>query len=108
MLLRIDDTDPMRNVEGGEEAILVDLEWLDVGFDDGPVRQSERSAVYGEAAERALASGGAERADLSRSRLRARGARPPRPRAGLAGGTVDAGDAAAAGHFGVKSDLLGF
>ena len=42
MLLRIDDTDPARNVPGGEEAILEDLEWLGIAWDEGPVRQSER------------------------------------------------------------------
>src|SRR6266487_7039298 len=51
MLLRIDDTDPARNVPGGEEAILHDVEWLGVEWDEGPVRQSERQARYGEAAE---------------------------------------------------------
>src|SRR5215204_3291302 len=50
MLLRIDDTDPARNVVGGEEAILRDLRWLDIGWDDGPVRQSERQEQYREAA----------------------------------------------------------
>src|ERR671936_242103 len=30
MLLRIDDTDPQRNVPGGEEAIVRDLEWLGI------------------------------------------------------------------------------
>ncbi len=50
MLLRIDDTDPARNVPGGEEAILVDLEWLGVGWDEGPSRQSERGERYREAA----------------------------------------------------------
>ena len=30
MLLRIDDTDPAQNVPGGEEAIVLDLEWLGV------------------------------------------------------------------------------
>src|ERR671927_1228018 len=50
MLLRIDDTDPARNVPGGEEAILRDLEWLGIGWDEGPVRQSERQARYREAA----------------------------------------------------------
>jgi glutamyl-tRNA synthetase len=50
MLLRIDDTDPARNVAGGEEAILRDLRWLDIGWDDGPVRQSERQEQYREAA----------------------------------------------------------
>ena len=41
-LLRIDDTDAARNVAGGAEAIVADLEWLGVGWDEGPVRQSER------------------------------------------------------------------
>src|ERR671929_1152387 len=50
LLLRIDDTDPARNLPGGEEAILRDLEWLGIGWDEGPVRQSERQARYREAA----------------------------------------------------------
>jgi glutamyl/glutaminyl-tRNA synthetase len=49
MLLRIDDTDPARNVAGGEEAILDDLRWLGVDWDEGPVRQSERQERYREA-----------------------------------------------------------
>jgi len=52
MLLRIDDTDPARNVEGGEEAILGDLEWLGVEWDEGPLRQSARQELYAAAAER--------------------------------------------------------
>jgi glutamyl-tRNA synthetase len=52
MLLRIDDTDPARNVPGGDEAILRDLEWLGIEWDEGPVRQSERQDVYQAAAER--------------------------------------------------------
>ena len=51
MLLRIDDTDPARNVPGGEEAIVEDLRWLGIEWDDGPVRQSERGERYREAAE---------------------------------------------------------
>jgi tRNA synthetases class I (E and Q), catalytic domain len=50
LLLRIDDTDPARTVPGGEEAILDDLRWLGIGWDEGPVRQSERNARYQEAA----------------------------------------------------------
>src|ERR671917_152730 len=50
MLLRIDDTDPARNVEGGEEAIVRDLEWLGVGWEEGPVHQSARQDRYREAA----------------------------------------------------------
>ena len=49
-LLRIDDTDPARNIEGGEEAILEDLRWLGIDWDEGPVRQSERGERYREAA----------------------------------------------------------
>jgi glutamyl/glutaminyl-tRNA synthetase len=48
MLLRIDDTDPARNLAGGEEAILRDLEWLGVAWDEGPVRQSERAGRHRE------------------------------------------------------------
>jgi glutamyl-tRNA synthetase len=51
MLLRIDDTDPGRNLPGGEEAILRDLEWLGIVWDEGPARQSSRQARYREAAE---------------------------------------------------------
>ena len=42
LLLRIDDTDPARNLAGGEEAILADLAWLGIEWDEGPARQSER------------------------------------------------------------------
>jgi tRNA synthetases class I (E and Q), catalytic domain len=48
MLLRIDDTDPARNVPGGEEEILRDLEWLGIAWDEGPVRQSERAERHRE------------------------------------------------------------
>jgi glutamyl/glutaminyl-tRNA synthetase len=61
LVLRIDDTDPARTVQGGEAAILEDLAWLDVKFDEGPLRQSERGASYTEAAERALDAGAAVR-----------------------------------------------
>src|SRR5438093_7666627 len=50
LLLRIDDTDPARNVPGGEEELLRDLEWLGVAWDEGPVRQSARRERHLEAA----------------------------------------------------------
>jgi glutamyl/glutaminyl-tRNA synthetase len=50
LLLRIDDTDLARNVPGGEEEILRDLEWLGLEWDEGPIRQSERQERYREAA----------------------------------------------------------
>lgn len=52
LVLRIDDTDSGRNVPGGEEAILHDLEWLGIRWDEGPCRQGERQASYREAAAR--------------------------------------------------------
>jgi glutamyl/glutaminyl-tRNA synthetase len=51
LLLRIDDTDSARNVEGGFQAILADLEWLGIEWDDGPTRQSERHVRHREAAQ---------------------------------------------------------
>lgn len=53
LLLRIDDTDPARNVPGGEERIVEDLRWLGVDWDEGPVRQSERAERHLEAAHAA-------------------------------------------------------
>jgi len=61
LLLRIDDTDPTRIVEGGEDAILDDLRWLELAWNEGPVRQSARGDVYRAAAERAESDGGAAR-----------------------------------------------
>src|SRR5881628_838338 len=42
LLLRIDDTDTARNVPGGEDALLADLDWLGLAWEEGPVRQSDR------------------------------------------------------------------
>src|SRR6185369_15927744 len=50
LLLRIDDTDPARNVPGGEDELLRDLEWLGLEWDEGPVRQSDRRERHLEAA----------------------------------------------------------
>jgi glutamyl/glutaminyl-tRNA synthetase len=50
LLLRIDDTDPARNVPGGEDELLRDLEWLGVAWDEGPTRQSGRRDRHLEAA----------------------------------------------------------
>src|SRR3954465_3474595 len=50
---RIDRTDPARNVPGGEDAIVEDLRWLGVDWDEGPVRQSDRAERHLEAARAA-------------------------------------------------------
>ena len=51
LLLRIDDTDPARDVAGGEEAIVADLGWLGVALG--------RGAAAAERAARAASRGGA-------------------------------------------------
>lgn len=66
-VLRIEDTDTERNVPGAEQALLDDLRWLGLDWDEGPdiggpfgpYRQSERGHLYRAAAERLLASGAA-------------------------------------------------
>jgi tRNA synthetases class I (E and Q), catalytic domain len=65
LVLRIDDTDPERTVAGGERAILDDLRWLGIDWEEGPVRQSQREVVYAAAIERALDHGGARASDGS-------------------------------------------
>src|SRR5919202_3773250 len=55
LLLRIDETDAARNIAGGEAAIVCYLAWLGVPFDEGPLRQSERTARYVDAARLLLA-----------------------------------------------------
>jgi glutamyl/glutaminyl-tRNA synthetase len=49
-VLRIDDTDEARADPEAEAGILGDLEWLGVGWDEGPFRQSERAERHREAA----------------------------------------------------------
>ena len=79
LVLRIDDTDSTRTVAGGEEAILQDLAWLDIDFEEGPVRQSERGDLYAEAAARSIAAHAAERDAEGAVRLRGGGATLLRP-----------------------------
>jgi hypothetical protein len=48
--VRIDDTDAARNGPGGDSAILEDLQWLGIVWEEGPQRQSERQVRHREAA----------------------------------------------------------
>lgn len=54
LVLRIDDTDPARSDPAAEEAIVAELDWLGIRFDEGPYRQSERGSLYEQAARRLL------------------------------------------------------
>jgi glutamyl-tRNA synthetase len=76
-LVRIEDTDRTRFVEGAEQMFLDALAWLgldhdegpDVGGPVGPYRQSERLAIYEGEVARLLASGHAYRCFCSPERL---------------------------------------
>jgi glutamyl-tRNA synthetase len=52
LILRIEDTDRARSSKEFERSLLEDLRWLGLSFDEGPYRQSEREALYGEFAGR--------------------------------------------------------
>jgi len=50
-ILRIEDTDVARRVEGAIDTILDRLRWLGLDWDEGPYFQSERLEIYREAAD---------------------------------------------------------
>lgn len=66
-LLRIEDTDQTRFVEGAEEYIIESFRWLGIPFDEGvseggnygPYRQSERKNIYRQYADQLIATGNA-------------------------------------------------
>lgn len=66
-ILRIEDTDQNRYVEGAENYIVESLNWCNIPFDEGPgknekfgpYRQSERKQLYKEFADKLIASGNA-------------------------------------------------
>ncbi len=78
MVLRIEDTDRTRKVEGAEERLLESLQWGGVSVDEGPAgigggagpyRQSERLELYRKASGRLLATGAAYRCFCTERRL---------------------------------------
>jgi glutamyl-tRNA synthetase len=89
-VLRVEDTDAKRATQEAYEAVLEDLRWLgldwdegpQVGGDAGPYRQSERADHYDAATQRLLDSGDAYRCfctseELAERRSRARAERRP-------------------------------
>ncbi|MBN8253744.1 glutamate--tRNA ligase [Priestia flexa] len=66
-IIRIEDTDQKRNIEGGEESQLRYLKWLgidwdesiDIGGEYGPYRQSERTEIYEKYTDELLEKGAA-------------------------------------------------
>ncbi len=76
-ILRIEDTDVTRKVEGAVEAIMDGLRWLGLDWDEGPevgggygpYFQSQRLGIYRQAAERLVAQGDAYYCYCSTQRL---------------------------------------
>ncbi|MBI3722717.1 glutamate--tRNA ligase [bacterium] len=76
-LLRIEDTDRERYVEGSEKMIFEALRWLSLDYDEGPdvggphapYRQSERSAIYKKAVDDLLSRKQAYRCFCTAARL---------------------------------------
>lgn len=76
-VLRIEDTDLERSTKESEEAMLHDLSWLGldwdegpgVGGDYGPYRQSERNSLYKQYADKLLESGHVYRCFCSNEEL---------------------------------------
>lgn len=66
-LLRVEDLDGPRVVKGSEEAILEDLLWLGLGWDERMPRQSERSEAYARAVATLEARGLVYPCDCSRA-----------------------------------------
>jgi glutamyl-tRNA synthetase len=90
-ILRVEDTDQNRYVEGAVENLLRTMEWCGITFDEGPVQggeygsytQSERTSIYQEHAKKLIESGHAyhcfctsERLDRIRKEMQARGEPP--------------------------------
>ncbi len=92
-ILRIEDTDQGRYVEGAEQYIMDALEWLGLEFDEspvkggayGPYRQSERKSLYKQYTDQLIANGkayyafdSAEELAEMRSRYEAQGVHSPK------------------------------
>lgn len=75
-VLRIEDIDTPRVVSGSAERIVADLAWLGLDWDEGPITQSSRTAVYDAALARLDAAGLTYPCDCSRAEI-ARAASAP-------------------------------
>src|SRR3989440_10586624 len=60
LVLRLEDTDRERSTDEAVAQILEALEWLELDWDEGPHRQTERSDRYAERLDELLRSGPAD------------------------------------------------
>jgi len=70
-ILRVEDTDVARKVEGAVEVIMDSLQWLGLDWDEGPYFQSQRLPFYRDAAQKLLDDGHAYLCYCSPERLEA-------------------------------------
>jgi len=82
-ILRIEDTDIERSNEEAVRVILDSMKWLDLDYDEGPIRQTERFARYREVIDQLRAQGKAykcyatvEELDAMREQQMARNEKP--------------------------------
>ena len=78
-ILRIEDTDRERHQESQYEGIIEALRWLEIDWDEGPYRQSERTAVYADAIDRLWDAGYLYACDCTREEVLARTKNNPIP-----------------------------
>src|ERR1039458_4395965 len=71
MVLRIEDTDRERSTPENVEQILDSLRWLELGWDEGPILQSERAGRHGEALQALLEAGLAYRSNATAEDVKA-------------------------------------
>ena len=76
LVLRIEDTDRVRSTGEYEQALVEDLGWLGITFDEGPYRQSKREELY-ESAVRRLSEKGLTYESTDEEGRRATYFRPP-------------------------------
>jgi len=68
-ILRIEDTDRERHQESQYEGIIEALRWLEIDWDEGPYRQSERTALYADAIDRLWDAGYLYACDCTRQEV---------------------------------------
>jgi len=77
LIVRIEDTDIARTVEGSIEVLLEGMRWLDIDYDEGPIiggaygpyYQTQRKALYQQYAHRLIEAGHAYRCYCTAERL---------------------------------------
>jgi len=70
-VLRVEDTDRERSTQAAIDAILEAMDWLGLGYDEGPIFQTQRLDRYREVAEQMVADGTAYYAYETKDELEA-------------------------------------